>query len=342
MKAIVYTQAGPPSVLQLVDRPVPQPGPGEVRVRVVMSGVNPTDWKARAGAAPDQPLDGTEVTPNQDGAGLIDAIGEGVTGLAVGDRVWIYLAAFRRTSGTAQEYTVVPAKRVAKLPDGIGFDIGASLGVPALTAYRARTVHEGGPTRLSPGALRAHAVLVAGGAGEVGHAAIQLARWAGATVIATISSDEKATLARAAGAHHAVNYRDHDAAEQIRRIVPDGVDHIVDVSIAQNAALDVAVLAPLGVVAMYANDGGDVATLPIFPNMQVNARYQFILGYFIPETLVAGALEDITAALRDGALPIGEHGGLPITRFPLARTADAHAAVEAGTVGRVLIDVQPE
>ena len=198
MKSVVYSRTGDPSVLQLVDRDVLEPAPGEVRVRMVVSGVNPTDWKARRGsgdgAAPPFP----EVTPNQDGAGVVDAVGDGVVDLAVGDRVWVYLAGHQRPTGTAQEYTNLPAARVVRLPEGTSFDIGASLGVPAMTAHRALTVSEDGPARLHPGALAGKVVLVAGGAGAVGHAAIQLARWAGATVVTTISSPAKAALATAA------------------------------------------------------------------------------------------------------------------------------------------------
>ena len=152
-----------------------------------------------------------------------------MTGFAVGDRVWVFLAAHERPTGTAQEFAVLPAGRVVHLPDAAGFDLGASLGVPAMTAHRALTVHEGGPTRLGPGALDGRTVLVAGGAGAIGHAAIQLARWAGARVT-TVSSSEKAALATAAGAHHVVNYRTDDAARAIRAIAPDGVDQVVEVS----------------------------------------------------------------------------------------------------------------
>jgi NADPH2:quinone reductase len=173
----------------------------------------------------------------------------------------------------------------------------------------------------------------------VGHAAIQLARWAGATVITTISSDDKAALATAAGAHHVVNYRQDDAAARIRDIAPDGVDIVVEVSIPQNATLVADVLANHGVVSIYANNGGDEASLPIRPNMSVNARYQFLLLYTIGDEALAAAAEDVTEALHDGVLPVGEDAGLPLTRFDLARTADAHDAVEQDTIGKVLIDV---
>ncbi|WP_065965032.1 NADPH:quinone reductase [Curtobacterium sp. UCD-KPL2560] len=339
MRSIVYTKPGDSSVLDLVDREVPQPGPGEVRVRVVVSGVNPTDWKARAGGTYGDGLPFPEITPNQDGAGVVDAVGEGVEDLAEGDRVWLYMAAASRPTGTAQEYTVVPAARAVRLPEGTSFDVGASLGVPAMTAHRALTTHEHGPSRLSPGALAGRTVLVAGGAGAVGHAAVQLARWAGATVVTTISSDAKAALATAAGAHHTVNYRDEDAAARIREIAPDGVDIVVEVSIPQNADLVADVLANHGVVSIYANNGGDHATLPIRPNMSVNARYQFLLLYTIGDDALTAAAEDVTAALRDGVLPVGEDAGLPLVRFALEDTAAAHDAVEGDAVGKVLIDV---
>jgi NADPH2:quinone reductase len=342
MRSVVYSKPGDSSVLTLEERPLPDPGPGEVRVRVVVSGVNPTDWKARAGGTYGDGLPFPEITPNQDGAGVVDAVGEGVDGLSVGDHVWLYMAAASRPTGTAQEYTVVPAARVVPLPEGTSFDVGASLGVPAMTAHRALTTHEHGPDRLAPGALDGKTVLVAGGAGAVGHAAIQLARWAGATVVTTISSDAKAALATAAGAHHTVNYRDEDAAARIREIAPDGVDIVVEVSIPQNAGLVAEVLANHGVVSIYANNGGDEATLPIRPNMSVNARYQFLLLYTIGDEALAAAAEDVTAALRDGVLPVGEDAGLPLVRFALEDTAAAHDAVEQDTVGKVLIDVSAE
>lgn len=232
--AIVYTRTGDSSVLEPKDREVTDPAAGEVRVRVVVSGVNPTDWKNRTGSGPGEKLAFDEVVPNQDGAGVIDAVGPDVEGLAVGDRVWVYLAQHQRPTGTAQKFTNLPASRVVPLPDGVSFDVGASLGVPAMTAHRALTVSEDGPSRLHPGALEGKSVLVAGGAGAVGHAAIQLARWAGATVVTTVSGPEKGALATAAGAHHVVNYKTGDAAADIRELVPGGIDLVVEVAPAQN------------------------------------------------------------------------------------------------------------
>ncbi|WP_022878416.1 NADPH:quinone reductase [Microbacterium sp. B19] len=337
MKAIVYATPGDSSVLSLVERELPEPGPGEVRVRIAVSGVNPTDWKARASVGRELVAD--EVTPNQDGAGTVDAIGPGVDDVSVGDRVWIYLAAHQRASGTAAEYSVVPAARAVPLADDASFALGASLGVPAMTAHRALTVHEFGPSRLSPGALDGRTVLVQGGAGAVGHAAIQLAVWAGATVIATVSSREKETLARAAGAHHVLRYPDAGLADGIREIAPDGVDHIVEVAIAENAGLDVEVIANHGSIGYYADNGGDEFTAAVRASFAKNVRWQGLLLYTVGEEALEAAAEDVSAAVADGALPVGEEAGLRLTWFPLEETAAAHDAVEAGATGKVLIRV---
>jgi len=331
MRAVVFSQA---DVLRVVERPVPDPGPREVRVRVRVSGVNPTDWKARRGE-----LAFPELVPNQDGAGTIDAVGEGVGASRVGERVWVWEAAWQRADGTSQEYVVLPERQAVRLPDEVSFDAGASLGIPALTAHRCLTVSELGPSRLAPGALAAQTVLVAGGAGAVGHAAIQLARWAGAHVIATVSGDEKAKLAQAAGAEHVVNYRSSDTLEQIRGLAPNGVDVVVEVAPAANAALDAAVLAPNGSVAIYAGDGGGDFDLSVGELMSRNLRYQFVLVYTVAPAVKDQAVADVSSAAADGALPVGEDAGLPLHRFPLERAAEAHAAVERATVGKVLIDV---
>lgn len=337
MRAIVYRSPGPSSVLTLVDRAPAEPGAGEVRVRVIVSGVNPTDWKSRATGSRNE--DFAEVVPNQDGAGVVDAVGEEVTGLAVGDRVWLYLAQHARADGTAQESVVLSASRVVRLPDAVDVAVGASLGVPAMTAHRALTVHEHGPARLSRGALTDRVVLVAGGAGAVGHAAVQLARWAGATVIATVSSPEKAALAEAAGAHHTVDYTREDVTARIATIAPSGVDHAVEVSISANVEIDTAVAANHGSIAYYADDGGDTFRAPVRPTFAKNLRIQGVLLYTVGEAALAAAVADITAALADGALPVGEEAGLPLTWFPLEDTAAAHDAVQAGAVGKVLIRV---
>lgn len=338
MRAVVYSARGGSDTLRVVDRPIPGPGPGEVRVAVAVSGVNPTDWKARrSGRRGGLPF--PEIVPNQDGAGTIDAVGDGVDPGRVGERVWIWEATWQRADGTAQEQVVLPQRQAVRLDDDASFDVGATLGIPALTAYRCLTVSDAGPRRLAPKALSERTVLVAGGAGAVGHAAIQLARWAGARVIATVSNDAKAILARAAGADHVVDYRSSQAVDEIRGASSRGVDVIVDVAPAANAALDREVLARNGTVAVYATDDGGELKLSVWDLMRRNVRYEFVLVYTVPAEAKAEAVEDVARAAADGALPVGERAGLPLHRFPLERTADAHDAVEGGAVGKVLIDV---
>ena len=338
MRAVTYRETGPSSVLKLVDREVTDPGPGEVRVRLVRSGVNPTDWKFRSGGMPGG-MAYDEITPGQDGAGVVDAVGDGVEHVQAGDRVWLVLAQHGRPHGTSAEYTVQPVERVVALPDGASYDLGASVGVPAVTAHRALTSAEGGPSRLGPGALDGKVVLVAGGAGAVGNAAVQLARWAGATVVTTVSSEEKATLARAAGAHHVVNYRDSDPVKEILSVAPDGVDIAVEVAPAQNIGIDLEVVRGHGLVSIYANNGGDEMTMPLRAAFGKNLRFQFLILYTLRSELVAAAAEDVNAAVAAGALRVGEEAGVPLHHYPLEETAAAHDAVEDGAVGKVLVAI---
>jgi len=322
MRAAVYRRRGPAAeVLTVEEIDTPQPGPGEVRVRIAVSGVNPTDWKSRS--APGEVAYGFQV-PNQDGAGVIDAVGPGVDPVRVGQRVWVYFAARQHQYGTAAEYTVVPAERAVPLPDDVDPDLAASLGIPAMTAHRCL---------FADGPVDGRTVLVAGGAGAVGHFAIQLARDAGATVVTTVSSAEKAALAEAAGAHHVVNYRRGDAAEAIRAVAPDGVDRIVEVALATNLALDLAVAAPDAAVATYADEPTRPA-LPVRELMVRNLVLRFVLIYTVPPAALRQAVTDITAALTRGALT-----GLPTRRYPLVEIAAAHDAVQAGAVGTVLVDL---
>jgi len=339
VRAIEYSQTGEPDVLSLVDRKLTDPAPGEVRVRIHRSGVNPTDWKSRRGSEAGTRIDPPQV-PNQDGSGVIDAVGQGVDAALVGRRVWLWEAAYQRPSGgTAQEYAVVPVRHAVPMPDAASYDLGAALGVPFLTAHRCLTVTEDGPDRLGPGKLAGRTVLVAGGAGAVGNAAIQLARWSDATVITTVSSPDKGNLAALAGADHVINYKQEDVAAEIRAIVPHGVNTIVEVSPAANAAIDAAVIAMHGSVAVYANDGGATMELPVRPSMVPNVRWQFVLLYNAPESWRPRALDDVAAAVAEGAVRIGSEAGLPIHHYPLEQAAEAHAAVEQGIVGKVLIDI---
>jgi NADPH:quinone reductase len=322
MRAAVYDRTGPAGeVLRIADVPRPEPGPGEVRVRIHVSGVNPTDWKSRAGATP-RPIEEFQI-PNQDGAGVIDAVGEGVDPERVGQRVWVWMAAAGRRWGTAAEWTVLPGERAVPLPDGISLDLGASLGVPAMTAYRCL---------FADGPLGGKTVLVAGGAGAVGHFAIELAKRAGARVVSTVSGPQKAQLAARAGADLVVNYTDADAVDQVRAFAPR-YDRIVEVALGANLELDLAVCGPQTVVVTYAADGPD-PVLPIRACMTANVTLRFILLYGVPAAAQRQAVDDITAALTEGALT-----SLPVHRFPLDDIAAAHEAVEGHAVGKVVIDL---
>ena len=335
MRAISYSRPGGPDVLQLGNRPTPEPGPGEVRVRLAFSGVNPTDWKSRSNA---QPGPGGQV-PNQDGSGTVEAVGAGIDPVLVGERVWIWEAAYQRPHGTAAEHTVVPARQTVLLGPGPSFELGASLGIPFLTAHRCLTLAESLPDRIGPGTLNGRTVLVQGGAGAVGNAAIQLARWADATVIATVSGPDKAQLAAKAGADHVVNYKAQDVVAEVRKVAPHGVDAIVEVSAAVNAGIDAQVIGRYGSVAMYADDGGAEVTIPVRLQMNANARWQFVLVYTEPRRAKELGVEDVNAAVLDGAVRVGEEAGLPLHVYPLAETPAAHRAVQDGAVGKVLIDV---
>ena len=338
MRAIEYTRTGTPEVLTLVDRETREPGAGEVRVRIAVSGVNPTDWKSRLGNGDGATLPVPQV-PNQDGAGVVDAVGAGVTSVAVGDRVWVWDAAFQRADGTAQELAIIPSEYVVRLPANSSLDEGASVGIPALTAHRALTAREDGPARLGVGTLTGVVILVAGGAGAVSHAAIQLAKWAGGIVITTVSSDEKGELARRAGADHVINYRTEDVRTRVHELAPEGVAIIVEVNPSANIDLDLEVVARGGTISIYVGTTGEALPVPLRFAMGKNVRMQFILTYTTSTEQKINGIEAVTAALADGALSVGEDAGLPLIRFPLERTADAHRAVEAGAVGKVLIDV---
>jgi NADPH:quinone reductase len=319
MRAALYRDMGQAAdvfTVEEVDRP--EPGPGEVLVRVHASGVNPTDYKARAGAVP-RPIDGFQV-PHQDGAGVIEAVGAGVDAGRVGERVWLWLAAAGRRWGTAAEWTVLPARQAVPLPDGASFELGASLGVPAMTAHACL---------FSDGPVNGQTVLVAGGAGAVGHYAIELAKRAGARVIATASSPAKAALAEQAGADLVVNYRSADAAEQIRTLGP--VDRVVEVALGANLELDLAVTRPHGTIVTYAAEPAD-PELPVRACMTANLTLKFVLLYGVPMTALDQAAADITAALTAGELT-----ELPVHTFGLNEIAAAHEAAEGGAVGKVIV-----
>ena len=320
MKAARYEKYGPAAeVLRVDEMERPEPGPGEVRVKVAMSAINPTDYKSRSGATP-RPIDGFQI-PHHDGAGVIDAVGDGVDPARLGQRVWLWMAAAGRRWGTAAEWALVPGRQAVPLPDGVSFELGASLGVPALTAHRCL---------FADGPVDGLTVLVAGGAGAVGHFAIQLARWGGARVITTVSGQEKAELARQAGAEHVVNYRDADAAGQIKAVAPK-VDRVVEVALGANLDLDLALAHPDTVIVTYAAEPAD-PVLPVRACMTANVVLRFILLYGVPADALLEAAADISAALAEGALT-----ELPSQRFPLPDIVAAHEAAEAGPVGKVFV-----
>jgi NADPH:quinone reductase len=320
MKAALYTKTGPAAeVLRVEEVERPQPGPGEVLVRVRASGINPTDYKARSGAVP-RPIDGFQI-PHQDGAGIIEAVGPGVDPGRVGQRVWLLLAAAGRRWGTAAEWTVIPERQAVPLPDGASFDLGAQLGVPAMTAHYCL---------LSDGPVDGQTVLVAGGAGAVGHFAIELAKRAGARVIATVSSPEKAALAQQAGADLVVNYRSADAAQQARAFAP-AVDRVIELALGANLALDLAVSRPGTVIVTYAAESVD-PVLPVRACMTANVTVRFVLLYGVPAAALERAAADITAALAAGDLT-----ALPVHKVLLDDIVAGHEAAEQGAVGKVTV-----
>lgn len=337
MKAVVYRETGGPEVLRLVDRETPAAAPGHVRVRVVVSGANPTDGRSRSGQSSGMRFE--EQVPHQDGAGVVDAVGEGVRNFSPGQRVWLWDVAFEKPTGTAQEFVSVPARHVVPLPDGVSFDVGASLGIPALTAYRTLTTAARGPRRLGPGAMAGRTVLVQGGAGAVGHAAIQLAAWSDATVLTTVSSPEKAELARKAGARHVIDYRTEDVVARVCQLAPDGVGHVVEVDLAANLDVDVAVLTHGGNINVYSYGGDDRLPIPSREMLVKNVQLDFTFTYTTSPDLKDDALSDVHDAAAAGALEVGDAHGLPVHRYRLDQIAEAHTALERGVLGKILVDV---
>lgn len=327
MYAIWYEQQGPADqVLHFGEAEVPSPGPDEVLVRVHTSGVNPSDSKRRTGARNNR-LTFPRVIPHSDGAGVIEAVGTNVSPARVGERVWLWNAQFGRPFGTAAEYIALPSVQAVHLPDNADFEAGACLGIPALTAHYAL---------FADGAIRGQTVLITGGAGAVGHATIQLAKWAGATVITTVSSPEKEAVAREAGADYVLNYKNEDVEVRIGEITGSkGVDRIVDVAFGQNVTLDIAVIKPGGVIATYGSDAEGYPRLPFYELLSKNITIRLLLVYLLSGTARQQGIADVNKALEAGALR-------PIiaARFPLRETVQAHQAVASGkSIGNVIVEV---
>ncbi len=326
MRAAFYEKQGAArEVLVVGDLPDPQPGAGEVRVRVIASGINPSDIKTRTGFG-GKAMPFPRIVPHQDGAGVIDAVGPGVPDTRIGERVWIYMAQWGRAFGTAAEFVVVPSAQAVRLADNVPFEIGASLGVPAMTAHRCL---------FADGDLRGKRVLVQGGAGAVGNAAILLAKWAGAWVAATVSREEQAEVARAAGADLVINRHQEDVPQAIRSATSGhGVDRIVDVDVAANVAVAVACLARDGVVSAYSTESPEAKlTIPFFPALLGGFSFRFVYVYTMPEAAMRQATEVISACAASGAY-------VPqiAKTYALDAVADAHEFQESGkAVGKVLI-----
>ncbi len=325
MRAAWYEDFGTAKdVFKIGDLDTPAPQAGEVLVKVAYSGVNPVDVKRRAGGR-GAAIDG-KVVPHFDGAGMIEAVGAEVDGTRTGERVWLYEAQWQRAMGTAAEYVCVPAERTIVLPDGTGFDEGACLGIPALTAHRCV---------FGDGSVKGQTVLVTGGAGAVGNYAIQFACLGGANVITTVSGDEKAKLAARAGADHIVNYHAENVADAVNRITNGaGVDRVVEVSFGTNLETNIAVLKNNGVIASYASEGVLEPQVPFYQMLYKNIVVRHELVFIMREESKQQATADISRWLAEGSL----HHVID-RAFLLEDIAAAHETVEAGAVGKILINV---
>lgn len=291
-------------------------------MKLVTSGVNPSDVKTRAGTV--RKIAFPRVIPHSDGAGTIDAVGDGVDKSRIGERVWIWNGAWKRPFGTAAEFVTLPARQAVALPASASFEDGACLGIPALTAWHAVTID---------GRVRGQTLLVHAGAGAVGHYILQIAKARGATVLATISSPEKAALAEAAGADHTINYRSEDVGARIREITGGkGVDRIIDMDITANAKLIPAVLRPRGTVVIY-GIGGPEATIPAQYCLTAQIELKFFLVYDLDEAAREAGLKGISEMLKSAAL---QHN--VAATYPLDQIVAAHQAVESGKVmGNVVV-----
>jgi NADPH2:quinone reductase len=323
MRAAFYETNGPArDVLRLAEVETPQPGRGEVRVRLLTSGVNPSDVKSRAGLT--RKIAFPRVIPHSDGAGEIDAVGDGVSAARVGERVWVWNGQWRRAFGTAADWIVLPSEQAVGLPANVPMEAGACLGIPAYTGYQAVLL-----ARAKEGST----VLVAAGAGAVGHYAIQFAKQRKATVITTVSSPAKAEIARQAGADHVIDYKREDVGERVMAITGKrGVDAVIEMDLAANARLLPNVLAPNGVVAIYGS-GAAEASIPFQFLLQNSSTMQFFLVYLMPQAERERATADITRMLERNELIHNV-----AQTFDLGDMVAAHEAVESGkAMGNIVV-----
>ena len=294
MRAAWFESFGPAKdVLQVGELDTPIVGPGEVLVRMHTSGVNPSDVKKRAGSFPTL-LDGGLVIPNSDGAGVIQAVGDGIDAGRVGERVWLYQAQFARRFGTAAEYVAIDSSRAPKLPNNVNLEVGACLGIPAMTAHR---------TVFADGDVAGQTILITGGAGRVGHYAIQWASQAGATVIATASNDSDKTACEGAGAQHVIDHRGNEVVAAIMAATGgDLIDRVVDVEFGANLPISVEVLKVGGVIATYSSTQVPEPRLPFLQMMYKDLTIRTIIVYAMPESAKQHAIADIDTALSDESL----------------------------------------
>jgi NADPH2:quinone reductase len=321
MRAAFYEAIGPAhDVICVGEVQTSNPGPGEVRVRLRTSGVNPSDVKSRGL----RKLAFPRVIPHSDGAGEIEAVGAGVPQSRVGERVWIWNGQWQRPFGTAAEFIALPAAQAVRLPDNVSFEAGACLGIPAITAYHAVELADAGSGMC---------LLVSGGAGSVSQYAIQFAKARGATVITTISSQDKEAAAREAGADHCIDYKREDVGERVSEITGKrGADAIIEMDLSANAKLIPAVLRPKSRVIVYGT--GAEATIPAFFCLANSVQLLFFLVYQLEAQQRERAIAGITRALEQGKL-VNRVG----PTFSLAEAAAAHEAVERGTIGNVVVRV---
>jgi NADPH2:quinone reductase len=324
MRAVWYDRQGPANeVIVTGALPTPEPGTGQVRVRLEASGVNPADTYRRRGAVP---AEYPRVIPNSDGAGVVDKAGDGVPAHWVGKRVWLYNGQRNgRWMGTAAEFITLDVDLVTELPDHVSFAEGATLGIPCMTAHGC--VFAAGP-------VQGKMLLITGGAGAVGHYAVQLAAWAGAEVIATVSSEDKARRALAGGAAHVVNYRTEDVAARVAAITGGtGVDHVVDVDLGGNLAAVMGSVRENGSIAYYATNGALDPKINLRALMGKNLTVRGFVLPTSPHATRKRAQSDIAAFIRTPGRILSVAGS-----FPLYETAAAHLSVESGgKVGTVVV-----
>jgi NADPH2:quinone reductase len=326
MKAAWYERNGKASeVLTIGEMPDPKPAAGEVRVKMACSGLNPSDVKRREGTR-GQDIGFPRVIPNSDGAGTVDAVGSQADRNLLGKRVWVWNAQWGRAFGTCAQYCCLPEAQVAPLPDGADFAAGACLGIPAMTAHQAL---------FSDGDIKNKSVLVTGGAGAVGHYAIQMAKWGGARVAATVSSDAKAKLAKEAGADLVINYKSEDVAKKALEFAPGGVDRVIEVDFGGNLETNIKTVKLNGTIASYASMGNPEPKIPFYTMMRRGIAVDLVFVYMMKPEERARAVADLGALLKESRLKhqVAKH-------FKLDELVAAHELQESNkVVGNIVIDL---